>query len=160
MLAGKPRYVPVGPNRSVRIASLGCPGSQTAPTKSLRDSRRCQGCSLNAQSSIRLWYRVRLFRGGHRNRRPIFGRHTLYVMAPLGPTLRRVSVSDSSRASPRPVSGWFIVHSGAIEVREGLAGKSHTILVDGAEADHDSADIAAHLRAAGWLQTSVDIALG
>jgi uncharacterized protein (DUF1330 family) len=29
---------------------------------------------------------------------------------------------------------------------------SDTILVDGVEADHDSADMAAQLRAAGWLQ--------
>ena len=31
---------------------------------------------------------------------------------------------------------------------------SDTIHVDGVEADHDSADMAAQLRAAGWLQAS------
>ena len=86
-----------------------------------------------------------------------------------------------------PFSGRFIVHGGAIDVREGawpgnlviiefpsLAQARNwydspeymailplrtrhivadTILVDGVEPGHDSAEMAGELRAAGWLQT-------
>ena len=103
----------------------------------------------------------------------------------IGPHPEVLEYLEKIQATLDPFSGRFIVHGGAIEVREGIWPghiliiefptraqardwyhspeyqailplrtrhiESDTILVEGVEPDHDSANMAAELRAAGWV---------